>query len=74
MLNKREKKSIYDNAQLMATWNWKKNEEVGFDPHKLTPIVARKHGGYAHMVTNGKQRLIAALKGMGALIAAACTP
>ena len=42
MLNKREKKSIYDNAQLMATWNWKKNEEVGFDPHKLTSNSGKK--------------------------------
>ncbi len=27
-----EKKYIIDNAELMAEWNWKKNNELGFDP------------------------------------------
>ena len=31
-----EKKYIIDNAELMAEWNWEKNNELGFDPHVLT--------------------------------------
>ena len=31
-----EKKYIIDNAELMAEWNWEKNNELGFDPHALT--------------------------------------
>jgi len=31
-----EKKYIIDNAELMAEWNWEKNDELGFDPVILT--------------------------------------
>ena len=31
-----EKKYVIDNAELMAEWNWKKNNELGFDPKTLT--------------------------------------
>ena len=31
-----EKKYIIDNAELMAEWNWEKNNELGFDPKTLT--------------------------------------
>ena len=31
-----EKKYIIDNAELMAEWDWEKNNEFGFDPHKIT--------------------------------------
>ena len=31
-----EKKYIIDNAELMAEWNWEKNNELGFDPENLT--------------------------------------
>ena len=31
-----EKKYIIDNAELMAEWNWDKNNELGLMPHKLT--------------------------------------
>ena len=31
-----EKKYIIDNAELMAEWNWEKNNELGFDPETLT--------------------------------------
>ncbi len=31
-----EKKYIIDNAELMAEWNWEKNNELGFDPKVLT--------------------------------------
>ena len=31
-----EKKYIIDNAELMAEWNWEKNNEFGFDPKTLT--------------------------------------
>ena len=31
-----EKKYVIDNAELMAVWNWEKNNELGFDPKTLT--------------------------------------
>ena len=31
-----EKKYIIDNAKLMAEWDWKKNNELGFNPETLT--------------------------------------
>ena len=31
-----EKKYVIDNAELMAEWNWDKNNELGLMPHKLT--------------------------------------
>ena len=31
-----EKKYLIDNAELMAEWNWEKNNELGFDPETLT--------------------------------------
>ena len=31
-----EKKYIIDNAELMAEWNWEKNNKLGFDPKVLT--------------------------------------
>ena len=31
-----EKKYLIDNAELMAEWNWEKNNELGFDPKILT--------------------------------------
>ena len=31
-----EKKYIIDNAELMAEWNWEKNNELDFDPKTLT--------------------------------------
>ena len=31
-----EKKYVIDNAELMAEWNWEKNNELGFDPKTLT--------------------------------------
>ena len=31
-----EKKYIIDNAELMAEWNWEKNNELGFDPKTST--------------------------------------
>ena len=31
-----EKKYVIDNAELMAEWNWDKNNELGFDPEVLT--------------------------------------
>jgi len=32
-----EKQYVIDNAELMAEWNWEKNNELGFDPKVLTP-------------------------------------
>ena len=31
-----EKKYLIDNAELMAEWDWEKNNALGFDPHILT--------------------------------------
>ena len=36
MADKQEKKYVSDNAQLMAEWDWEKNNELGFDPQALT--------------------------------------
>ena len=36
MAEKKEKKYVSDNAQLMVEWDWEKNTELGFDPTKLT--------------------------------------
>ena len=36
MADKKEKRYVSDNAQLMAEWNWGKNNELGFDPETLT--------------------------------------
>ena len=33
---KKEKRYVSDNAQLMAEWNWEKNDELGYDPSKIT--------------------------------------
>ena len=35
MAEKKEKRYVSDNAQLMAEWNWKKNNELGFFPDVL---------------------------------------
>ena len=36
MAEKKEKRYVSDNAQLMAEWDWEKNNELGFDPKTLT--------------------------------------
>ena len=36
MAEKKEKQYVSDNAQLMAKWNWEKNNELKFDPNALT--------------------------------------
>ena len=36
MAEKKEKRYVSDNAQLMAEWNWEKNNELKFDPKILT--------------------------------------
>ena len=36
MAEKREKRYVSDNAQLMAEWNWEKNNELDFSPKTLT--------------------------------------
>ena len=36
MAEKKEKQYVSNNAQLMAEWNWEKNDELGFDPKILT--------------------------------------
>ena len=36
MAEKKEKQYVSDNAQLMAEWNWEKNNELNFAPNTLT--------------------------------------
>ena len=36
MAEKKEKRYVSDNIQLMAEWDWEKNAELGFYPDKLT--------------------------------------
>lgn len=36
MTEKKEKKYVGDNVQLMAEWDWEKNNELGFNPKELT--------------------------------------
>ena len=36
MAEKKEKQYVSDNARLMAEWDWEKNNELGFEPNKLT--------------------------------------
>ena len=36
MAVKKEKEFVIDNAELMAEWDWEKNNEFGFDPIFLT--------------------------------------
>ena len=36
MAEKKEKRYVSDNAQLMSEWNWEKNNELNFDPITLT--------------------------------------
>ena len=36
MAEKKEKRYVSDNAQLMAEWDWNKNSNLGFDPKEIT--------------------------------------
>lgn len=36
MAEKKGKQYVSDNAQLMAEWDWEKNNEFGYDPSKIT--------------------------------------
>ena len=36
LAEKKEKRYVIDNAQLMAEWNWEKNDALGLVPQKLT--------------------------------------
>ena len=36
MAEKKEKRYVSDNAQLMAEWDWMKNNEFGYDPTKIS--------------------------------------
>lgn len=37
-----EKKYVIENADLMAEWNWEKNNELGFNPNTLTNHSGKK--------------------------------
>ena len=34
MAEKKEKRYVSDNAQLMSEWNWEKNDEVNLNPEE----------------------------------------
>ena len=36
MAEKKEKRYVSDNAQLMAEWDWEKNKVLGFEPNEVT--------------------------------------
>lgn len=36
MAEKKEKRYVSDNAQLMAEWDWEKNNELGLDSSTIT--------------------------------------
>ena len=42
MAEKKEKRYVSDNVQLMSEWNWEKNSKLQFDPAKLTCGSCRK--------------------------------
>ena len=42
MADKKEKRYVSDNAQLMSEWNWEKNTELGIDP-QLTAYQSNKN-------------------------------
>ena len=42
MAEKKENQYVSDNARLMAEWDWKKNTQLGYDPHKISYGSARK--------------------------------
>ena len=35
MAEKKEKQYVSDNAQLMAEWDWEKNNELGYNPNQM---------------------------------------
>ena len=51
---KKEKRYVSDNAQLMAEWDREKNAD--FTPSRLTLGSQKKYGGNALKDMNGKQR------------------
>ena len=57
MAVKKEKEFVIDNAELMAEWNWEKNNELSFDPKTLTLGNNKKLGGSVAKGTNGKRQL-----------------
>ena len=42
MAEKKDKRYVSNNAQLMAEWDWEKNNELGFEPNTLTLGSGRK--------------------------------
>ena len=36
MAEKKEKRYVSDNAQLMEEWDWESNRILGYDPAKIT--------------------------------------
>ena len=47
MAEKKEKRYVSDNGQLMSEWNWEKNNRMDFDPKTLTLGSQKKFGGNA---------------------------
>lgn len=46
MTVKKEKEFVINNVQLMAEWDWQKNNELGFHPNEITSHSGKKSGGF----------------------------
>ena len=51
MAENKEKRYVSDNAQLIAEWDWEKNDEIGLSPNKATCGSKKKHGGSVQVDT-----------------------
>lgn len=60
------KKYISDNAQLLAEWNWDKNDNL--KPIDITIGSGKKYGGNAKKVIHGKPPFIIEPKDLDVLI------
>ena len=53
MAETKEKQYVSDNAQLMAEWDWEKNNELNISPIHFLMVRIRMFGGNAQKVTDG---------------------
>lgn len=65
-MNKTPSKTIAEFPNLLAEWDWEKNNELGLDPYKLTygsqtfahwKCVAQQHSWYARISNRGRKGL-----------------
>lgn len=55
MTDKKAKRYVSDNAKLMSEWHFERNNELKFDPKKLTVGSNKKVWWKCQKVTNGKR-------------------